>query len=105
MHATTICEALQRRRLLRFHYKDHIGVTVVEPYVYGENKARNFVLSAWLISGETHDPTPPLWRLYRDDEMRLVEILADEFREDRPGYKPNDSRFQFVRCRVAPPRR
>jgi hypothetical protein len=59
MHGTQICDALQRRRLLRFRYKDHLGPTVVEPYVYGENKSGNLVLSAWLVSGETHDLTPP----------------------------------------------
>lgn len=105
MHTTLICDALQRRRLLRFRYKDHLGATVVEPYVYGESKAGNLVLSAWLVSGETHDLTPPLWRLYRDDEMRMVEVLPDEFRENRAGYKPNDSRFRFIRGRVADSRR
>src|SRR4051812_41472983 len=105
MHGTQICDALQRRRLLRFRYKDHAGPTVVEPYAYGESKAGNLVLSAWLVSGETHDLTPPLWRLYRDDEMRMVEVLPDDFQANRPGYKPNDSRFQFIRCRIADPRR
>lgn len=104
MHTTVICEALQRRRLLRFHYKEYSTPTVVEPYVYGENKARHVVLSAWLVSGETHDSRPPFWRMYLADEMRSVEILPDEFAHDRPGYKRSDSRFELVRCRVSPPR-
>lgn len=102
MHAMQICDALQRRRHLRFYYKDHLTPTVVEPYTFGENKSGNLVLSAWLISGETHDLTPPLWRLYLDEQMRRVEVLETAFEENRPGYKPNDSRFEMVRCRVAP---
>jgi hypothetical protein len=87
---------------LRFYYKDHVTPTVVEPYTYGENKAGNLVLSAWLISGETHDPNPPFWRLYREDEIRRVDVLETTFERDRPGYKPADSRFRLIRCRVAP---
>jgi hypothetical protein len=105
MHGTQICDALQRRRLIRFRYKDHLGPTVVEPYVYGENKAGNLVLAAWLVSGETKDVTPPLWRLYRDDEMHMVEVLPEVFRTNRADYKPNDSRFEFIRCRLADPSR
>ena len=100
-HASQICDALQSRRHLRFYYKDHLTPTVVEPYTYGENAAGNRMLSAWLISGETHDPTPPLWRLYREEEMRRVEVLGTTFAQNRPGYNPSDSRFRSIRCRVA----
>src|SRR3982750_3049130 len=103
MHSSQICDALQRRRQLRFYYKDHLTPTVVEPYTYGESTAGNLAVSAWLISGETHDSTPPLWRLYKEDEMRRVEVLEITFERDRPGYKPNDSRFRSVRCRAARP--
>lgn len=104
MHSTKICDALQRRSHLRFYYKGHTTPTVVEPYTYGENSAGNLALSAWLISGETHDPIPPLWRVYLDEEMRSVEVLESTFPQNRPGYNPNDSRFRFVRCRVGPAR-
>lgn len=104
MHATLICNALEHRRLLRFHYKDHPTPIVVEPYTYGENSAGHMVLSAWLVSGETHDARPPLWRLYLDEEMRKVEVLEKEFRSNRPGYQPADSRFRVVHCRAATPK-
>lgn len=100
IHSSKICEALNSRRLLRFYYKDHTSPTVVEPYTYGENSAGNYALSAWLLSGETHDVRPPLWRLYREDEMDRVEVLAETFNANRNGYNPRDSRFRLIRCRV-----
>jgi hypothetical protein len=103
MHGNQICDALRRRRRLRFFYKDHLTPTVVEPYTYGENRAGHLVLSAWLVSGETHDTTPPLWRLYLDGEMHRVEVLEIGFETNRPEYNPNDSRFKHIQCRVAQP--
>lgn len=100
MKAALICEALRRRCLLRFRYKDHSTLTVVEPYTYGETSAGNNALSAWLVSGETKDATPPLWRIYRESEMKHIEILEDTFAENRAGYNPWDSRFRLIRCRV-----
>ncbi len=102
MHGNLICDALERRRLLRFRYRDHVGATTVEPYVYGANTAGHLVLSAWLVSGATHDAGPERWRLYLDSEMRAVEMLPDEFHANRPDYKPNDARFRLIRCQVRP---
>lgn len=104
MYSNRICDALRSRRLVRFWYKDHLSPTTVEPYTYGENKGGRNALSAWLVAGETRDTSPPLWRMYLESEMRRVEVLTDEFLTNRPGYKPDDQRFQFIRCRVAQPR-
>lgn len=101
---TKICEALQRRRLLRFKYKDRLLPTTVEPYMFGEFSNGNEMLVAWLISGETGDATPPMWRQYRADEMGRIEVLTEGFGKNREGYNPNDARFRRVQCRVAPPR-
>ena len=102
MHGNLICDAIQRRRLLRFHYKDHSTATTVEPYVYGVNTAGHAVLSAWLVAGATHDTGPERWRLYLDNQMRLVEVLADEFHSTRPDYKVDDERFRLIRCQIEP---
>ena len=103
MFEVVIGEALRHRRLLRFWYKDHQTPTTVEPYTFGQNEAGHDALSAWLVSGETKDTTPPLWRLYLLSEMHRVEMLKDEFRQNRQGYNPNDRRFRVIRCRVGPP--
>jgi hypothetical protein len=103
MHGNQICDALRQRRHLRFYYKDHLTPTVVEPYTYGENTAGNLALSAWLISGETHDRRLPSWRLYLASEMHRVEVLEIGFETNRAEYNPNDSRFKHIRCRVAEP--
>ena len=103
MSSKVICSALRARNYVRFFYKDNVTPTVVEPYTYGTNKSGHRVLSAWLVSGETHDPKPPLWRLYLEDEMRRVETLPETFARNRPDYNPNDSRFQHIECRLAPP--
>jgi hypothetical protein len=104
MHASKIIEALRERRLLRFRYKDHLTSTTVEPYTFGDFPNGHSMQSAWLISGETNDPRPPLWRLYLVDEMNRVEVLADQFEQNRPDYNPNDSRFHLIRGGVSTPR-
>lgn len=103
MYRSQICDALGRRHLLRFRYKDHATFTTVEPYTFGENKSGHLALSAWLVAGETHDAKQPFWRLYLEDEMHGVEVLKDSFPKNRSGYKPNDSRFAVIHCRLAPP--
>ena len=102
-HASRICEAMRRRCLIRLWYKDHQTSTTVEPYTYGENRAGNTVLSAWLVAGETHTPGPPFWRLYRESDIRQLEILDQRFPKNRVGYKPGDPRFKFIRCSAAAP--
>lgn len=104
MYESQICDALRRRRLLRFCYKDHLTPTTIEPYTYGQTKVGHNALSAWLVAGATHDNRPPFWRLYLESEMHKVEVLHDEFSTNRPGYKPNDQRFRVIRCRISPPR-
>jgi hypothetical protein len=105
MYSMQIRDALERRHLLRFSYRDRAASSVVEPYIYGESKPGNFVLSAWLISGATHDAGPNRWRLYLDKEMRSVEVLPDHFPSNRPRYKPTDPRFRMIICPVAKPLR
>lgn len=104
MYASAICEALNQRRLLRFRYKDHATLSTVEPYTFGANKKGNDALSAWLVSGTTHDDRPPFWRLYLVSEMTQIEVLAEDFASNRDGYNPSDTRFQVIRCRVGPER-
>lgn len=103
MHGTKICDALRGRHLLRFRYRDHLTATVVEPYTYGINKKGHQVLSAWLITGETHDVHPPFWRLYLETDMSQVEVLDDRFENNRRGYNPNAKEFEHIQCRIAPP--
>lgn len=71
--------------------------------MFGEFSNGHDILVAWLVSGETSDATPPMWRQYREDEMDRVEVLAEGFDKNREGYNPSDSRFRSVRCRVAAP--
>jgi hypothetical protein len=103
MHESVICEALAQRRLLRFRYKERATDSVVEPYLYGENSAGHLVISAWLVSGETHAASAMLWRQYFVHEMHWVEMLAERFGTNRPGYNPTDPHFREIRCRVADP--
>jgi len=54
------------------------------------------------MAGATHDAGAERWRLYLDSQMRLVEVLADEFYSTRPDYKVEDDRFRLVRCKIEP---
>ena len=95
-----ICDAIRQRRLLRFRYKDHLTLTTVEPYVFGDNQKDHAALRAWLVEGETHSNTGKRWRMYLVDEMTNVELLGLRFEHNQPDYQPNDEGFKHIVCRA-----
>lgn len=103
MHGQIICDAISRRRLLSFRYKDHVTPTVVEPYLYGINQADHHALRAWLREGATHSVNGPRWRMYLPEEMRDIQVLDERFDTNRPGYHAIDNGFAHILCRVSPP--
>lgn len=100
MHSAAICDAIARKRLLRFRYHEHLDPTTVEPHLFGLNEGGSDALCAWLVHGFTHTDRPPFWRMYLEERMADVEVLEEGFDRPRVGYNPNDRRFTEIRCRL-----
>jgi hypothetical protein len=62
-------------------------IYVVEPHVYGVMPEDYHALWAWHLITAGSDPKARAgWVLYRLDEMREVQMLAETFEGPRPGY-------------------
>src|SRR5689334_20079935 len=94
-----VCEAIAKKRLIRFTYKDL--VRVVEPHLLGLNKADHLELCAFLVRGFTKSDQRPFWRTYLIEEMTMLTILDETFPGPRKGYNPNDKRMQRIYCRLS----
>jgi hypothetical protein len=93
-----ICEAIKKKNLLRFQY--HKYDRVVEPHLLGQNKANNYVLSAYLVGGFTKSADPRHWRRYLVKDIRFLTKLNQRFERSRKGYNPNDPTMAKIYCRL-----
>lgn len=95
---TLICEAIEKRRLLQFTYKDEIRI--VEPHLLGRKTSGKDALSAYLVGGYTESDHEPYWRNYTVEKMELITILDDTFSRPRDGYNPDDRTMDEIYCRL-----
>lgn len=93
-----ICEAIAKKRLLQFRYRDL--VRVVEPHLLGRDTADNDALSAYLVRGYTKTSRKPYWRLYLLSDMHVVSLLDECFPGPRKGYNPRDKHMTKIYCRL-----
>jgi predicted DNA-binding transcriptional regulator YafY len=101
MVETVICQAIQSRHLVQFHYSGNYatGDRIVEPHMVAYNRADNLALSAWYLSGYSESGEGPGWREYLIDEISNVIVLPGVFVGVRPGYKPDGGKtFHNVQC-------
>ena len=96
---STICDAIAKKRLIQFTYKDRMRV--VEPFMVAQNDAEHYALSAWFVRGASESHSPPGWREYLLSDITDVIILDESFSGQRPGYKPSGGEvFHHVVCRI-----
>ena len=97
---TTICDAIQHKRLLQFSYE--VATRVVEPHQLAYNEKNNLALSAYWVRGysESHD-TANRWREYLVDGISSAVMLDEQSTGPRPGYKraPN-KRYHSAICQL-----
>jgi len=89
-----ICEAIQEKRLLAFHYGDDDFI-VVEPHCYGMTPSGGEILRAYQVSGDRTG-----WRDFTVFKMHQVRVLNDLFARPRPGYEKSPNIFQSVFCQL-----
>ena len=99
----TICSAIKSRRVMEFFY--HGGYRTVEPFCLGlvmSGDADNESLLCYQIGGYSELREPVGWKLYRASEIENMEITAEHFGGDRPGYDPDSVDMKTIYCCVTP---
>jgi predicted DNA-binding transcriptional regulator YafY len=98
MVLATLSAAIEQRRVVHFRYEQ--SLRVVEPYLIGETRRGNLVLSAFWVDGYSSSGSRPEWRQYVLDKVTALEVLEERFVPPRPGYDPRDRRMRRIVCRV-----
>jgi len=91
-----ICEAIRRKKLLKFRYGN--STRVVEPHTLGQDSSAHDILSAYLVRGYSESQKEPYWRFFRLSNVTLMAMLDERFPGPREGYNPKDPRLPKVYC-------
>ena len=97
MEEHEICDAIHKRRRVRFWYRG--GIRTAEPYAYGVADGGHPILRAYQISGYSRSHTEG-WKLYRVDEIREFITLDEAFDGLREGYMRNDPTMTKIYCEL-----
>jgi predicted DNA-binding transcriptional regulator YafY len=84
MNIELIKKAIGEKRLLRFNYDN--AQRIVEPHAVGYDNKNQLKMRAYQVGGFSSSGTIPDWRIYKVDEMSMVEVLDQFFESARPGY-------------------
>jgi hypothetical protein len=98
-----ICSAIESRRVIEFYY--HGGYRTVEPFCLGlvlSGEADNVSLFCYQTGGFSELREVVGWKLYRVSEMTEIQVLADGFSGNRPGYDPYAVSMETIYCNIAP---
>jgi len=68
---------------------------LVEPHIFGADKAGNDLLRAWQQS-----PLPAEWRIFRIDKISSIALTRTRFAGARMGYERDDKQIVNVYCKL-----
>ena len=89
-----IATAIRNRKLLRFDYHGHSRE--VEPHTYGIDANGHRALRAYQVQGGSRSRNPSGWRMFQEEDMTNVSVLADGFGGPRPDYHQGDPAFRSI---------
>jgi hypothetical protein len=93
-----ICDAIERRRLLRFKYN---GLDrTVEPYAHGFSSGRHEVLRGYQTAGQSQSGGPTGWRFFDADKVEHIEVLQTIFRPTRQWHEQAAHDLVVIHCAV-----
>lgn len=100
MHQTTLCEAIEKRQIVRLRYDDDYIDRTFAPYIVYWSSKRNMLVSGYQIE----NPAEPLerneWRNLDIDKIRTLSITNNAFRPDS-GFDPFHKRYSAgIICHV-----
>ena len=97
MEEHEICDAIHKRRRVRFWYRG--GIRTVEPYAYGVGDGGRPLLRALQVSGHSHSREHG-WKLFQVDEIKEFTVLAEAFEGPPVGYMRNDPTMTKIYCEI-----
>jgi len=92
-----ICDAIARRKVIRFFYGG--GFRVAEPFCYGIGTSGNELLRVFQIDGHSRSGVSHDWKLFDVDKITAISITEQIFSGSRPGYNPTDPEMTKIYCR------
>lgn len=95
---STVLEALRKRLLLQFRYKEHLRI--VAPYCFGVSTRDQDVLRAVQVGGASSSNGMGFGKLWLISEMTDLRALEEAFEPDDPHYNPNDSAMKHIYGRI-----
>jgi predicted DNA-binding transcriptional regulator YafY len=97
MEEHEICDAIHKRRRVRFWYRG--GLRTVEPYAYGVSDGGHPILRAYQLSG--YSPSRETgWKLFRVDEIEEFTVIDESFEAPRAGYMRTDPTMTKIYCEL-----
>jgi predicted DNA-binding transcriptional regulator YafY len=93
-----ICRAIRERRLLLIEYGE--TQRVVQPHVFGVDRTRDRLLSAYQVSGASASGATQGWKSFRMDRISGVALTDVTFRAARPEFQHNDGAFAQIICQL-----
>jgi hypothetical protein len=73
-----ICQAINHRRLLHFHYE--LDGRIVEPHAYGRTREGVEILNAYQVAGGSRARVRSRgysgWKIYRVEEINRLKVLT-----------------------------
>jgi len=93
----TICSAITQKRVVQFYYEEELRI--VEPHCHGLTTAGNDGLRAYQIGGYSSSGNMG-WKMYDLGKAKKIQILLDNFKGPRPGYKRNDKGMSKIYCQL-----
>ncbi|MDQ6438085.1 hypothetical protein RB623_28870 [Mesorhizobium sp. LHD-90] len=94
--ARTICEAIERMRVLSFLYEGE--ERTADPYILGTNRKGILVLSAVQRTGGSGKG----FRSFHLKGLSSLRIMEQKFFGSHPDYNPKDRDFEKILCQVKP---
>jgi len=92
-----ICEAIEKRNIIRFYYNG--GIRIVEPFCYGIHRnTGNGVLRAYQIDGSSKSGKMKGWEPFEVIKISEIEVTGNQFQGNRIECNPNDSHMSKVFC-------
>lgn len=96
--ATTLCTAIQERRLLHFNYNGR--QRIVAPYCYGISIRDSEVQRAIQVGGDSSSGGFRFGKLWTVKEMQDVRLADQTFAPNDPNYNPDDTAMKRIICRI-----
>jgi hypothetical protein len=95
---TTICQAIQAKRILRFYYDN--GYREVAPFYYGVGKDGNELLRAYQLEGASKSGVSTGWKLFSVNEISRLSITGNFFLINIADYNRKDPIMIKCFCKI-----